>query len=400
MIQLGLSTKDVQEAFKTTGGFMALVNRELEKMGPVADTAAIRTGRLAAAAHDLKEAWGEYVNQNKFFIKVLQGTSETLTRLSDPELNFWEKLMWSGKKYEAWQAKGKPGKNTPGMSASALLDLMQLAGAGKGTGNVKPIVPAIKTLEDLDTELKQAQDDLAGFYETDTAGIQKQLKLIEDLKKKIEKLTTITAKAKLPGRVETPQFTGSVVEMSKNEGQQIADFIGLDLNKLMTSTLKPIENVTDELTLAQQAAKSFGEEIMQAGIQGEKGLLGFARTAALVAKKIIATYLAESVAAAIKSALIDVPFPFNIVAAGIAAGLAAAAFNSLVPNFANSGAAYGPTLALVGEAPGISRNNPEYIGTAAQLGKMGGGGKLTCRISRGDLLFMLNEGNVHNSNNF
>ena len=41
---------------------------------------------------------------------------------------------------------------------------------------------------------------------------------------------------------------------------------------------------------------------------------------------------------------------------------------------AEGGAISGPTLAMVGEAPNISRSNPEFIGTAAQLGldKLGG----------------------------
>lgn len=395
MIQLGLSTKNVQEAFKGTGGFMALVTKELEKMGPVADTASIRLGRTAAAVKNLKESWGEYINQNKLFTTILEGTAETLTRLSDPELNFWEKLMWSGKKYEAWQAKGKPGKNTPGMSADALLDLMQLAGKDKPLD--KPIIVAIKTLEDLDTELKQAQDDLASFYETDTAGIQKQLKLIDDLKKKIEALTTVKTKAKLPGRVETSQFEGSIVEMSKNKGEEMADFFGLDLNKLAEAPAQ-VTAVTDELTLAQQAAKAFGEEMMAAGIQGELSMKNFAQVAAQIAKKIIATYLAEAVAAQIK--IWAGTGPWGLALAAGAAAATVALFNSLVPNFADSGAAYGPTLAMVGEAPGISRSNPEYIGTAAQLGKMGMGNKLTARVSRGDLLFVLNEGKASNVDNY
>jgi hypothetical protein len=129
----------------------------------------------------------------------------------------------------------------------------------------------------------------------------------------------------------------------------------------------------------------------------------FGRTALDVAERVIAAYVAEAVAGAVKSALINVPFPFNIAAAGIAGGLAAAAINAAIPNFAAGGGVSGPTMAMVGEAPGISRSNPEYIGTAKQLSQMGIGGskgQLTARVSRGDLLFILNEGKSYNTRSY
>jgi hypothetical protein len=173
----------------------------------------------------------------------------------------------------------------------------------------------------------------------------------------------------------------------------------LDASALKETTIV-IPEIIQELTLAQQAAQMFGDEMMRAGIESKGSMLDFARTAVMVARKVIATYLAESVAAAVKSALISIPFPFNIAAAGAAGGLAAALFNSLIPNFAQGGAAYGPTLAVIGEAPGISRSNPEYIGTAKQLSQMGNGGRLVARVSRGDLLFILNEGHASAGRNY
>ena len=163
-----------------------------------------------------------------------------------------------------------------------------------------------------------------------------------------------------------------------------------------------IKQTSDALEAAKLSAASFGEQIMAAGIQGQGSMQAFGKTALMIAKKVIAAYVAEGVAAAVKSALIDVPFPFNIAAAGVAGGLAAAAINAAIPDFAAGGGVSGPTMALVGEAPGISRTNPEYIGTAKQLGQMGiGGGKrLEARVSRGDLLFILNEGEEYNTRNY
>lgn len=44
-----------------------------------------------------------------------------------------------------------------------------------------------------------------------------------------------------------------------------------------------------------------------------------------------------------------------------------------LPAFASGGAVFGPTLAIVGEGFGVSRSNPEFIGTASQLKNIVGG---------------------------
>ena len=174
------------------------------------------------------------------------------------------------------------------------------------------------------------------------------------------------------------------------------DFAKANVDELVEG----ITAISRSYSAAELAAASFGEQVMAAGIMGENSMKDFGKTALNIAKKVIAAYVAEGVAAAVKSALINVPFPFNIAAAGIAGGLAAAAINAAIPEFAMGGGVSGPTLAMVGEAPGISRSNPEYIGTAKQLGLGAGGGTLTTRISRSDLLFILNEGKSYNSNTF
>ena len=64
------------------------------------------------------------------------------------------------------------------------------------------------------------------------------------------------------------------------------------------------------------------------------------------------------------------PFVIPLIVATGAIQIAAIA----AQKFAEGGAISGPTLAMVGEAPNISRSNPEFMGTAAQLGldKIGG----------------------------
>jgi hypothetical protein len=44
-----------------------------------------------------------------------------------------------------------------------------------------------------------------------------------------------------------------------------------------------------------------------------------------------------------------------------------------IPAFASGGAVFGPTLAILGEGFGISRSNPEFVGTASQLKGIQGG---------------------------
>ena len=72
------------------------------------------------------------------------------------------------------------------------------------------------------------------------------------------------------------------------------------------------------------------------------------------ARDSIKASLAETVAKAIASVFKTVPYPFNFALAAAAGAGASALFDRLIPSFAEGGAAYGPTMAVVGEAPGIS----------------------------------------------
>ena len=102
-IQLGLSAKDVQEAFKTTGGMMNLVTGALEKMGPVADTAAIRLGQVATNVKNLKEAWGEFLNNSPAINAALKWINDELIIFADTDLNIWQKLNGSPNEYIEWK---------------------------------------------------------------------------------------------------------------------------------------------------------------------------------------------------------------------------------------------------------------------------------------------------------
>jgi TP901 family phage tail tape measure protein len=239
-------------------------------------------------------------------------------------------------------------------------------------------------------ELTESLGNLTIGHGEEAEAIKNEIAQLQAL---IDKTLNYKTIIKTPDVADTG-FTVGMELMQDTSAQKELD----DILKQVDEDLKTIK---PELTAAQQAAKSFGDELMQAGIQGSNSMKEFARVAVDVAEKVIATYVAEAVAGAVKSALVGVPFPFNIAAAGIAGGLAAAAINAAIPEFAAGGGVSGPTMAMIGEAPGISRSNPEYIGTAKQLSQMGIGGKaLSCRVSRGDLLFVLNESQASSGRNF
>jgi len=77
-----------------------------------------------------------------------------------------------------------------------------------------------------------------------------------------------------------------------------------------------------------------------------------AKAALNSARTIVKAEIAKGVASTVADALATIPFPFNIAAAGVAAGAASLLFDQLVPSFAEGGMVTGPTLAMVGDNPG------------------------------------------------
>jgi len=345
--------------------------------------------QLVNAFDDLKEVIGQAIVEGEGFQRMIkniktatEGTAEffsedLVTATGKPITGFKKLLTWFGLTQGSFKATEK-------VIQSYIYKQENLTEAVAGSTEV--VKPAVKTIADYKQEIK----DLEGELDTLTVGEWAHAGVIRnkiaDLREYISGITEVRDIYRATTEnLKMPQFSKKI--------------FGEDVKKDLIDMKYNVGTVTESLTYAQIAAQSFSDQMIQAGIDSKGSMLDFARTAVAVAKKVIATYIAEGVAAAVKSALVKVPFPFNVIAAGIAGGLAAAAFNRLIPNFAEGGAAYGPTLAMVGEAPGISRANPEYIGTARQLSQSLGG-RLTCRVSRNDLLFVLNEGQAASGRNY
>jgi hypothetical protein len=141
------------------------------------------------------------------------------------------------------------------------------------------------------------------------------------------------------------------------------------------NNLKDFSNMViksrEEMSLAEQTAKKFGQQMLVSTKTGVDSIQEYGKAVANTARDAISAYLAMTVAKSIESAVGT--GPLGLILAPIAAGAAATMFNSLVPEFAEGGAVTGPTLAMIGEGPGVNRSNPEYVGTADQISKMGGG---------------------------
>jgi tape measure domain-containing protein len=150
-------------------------------------------------------------------------------------------------------------------------------------------------------------------------------------------------------------------------------------------------------TLVQKATMQAGEAMMQYADQGGTSFREMAQAALGAAAKIVRSFIMQGVAAAAAKALASVPFPLNLALAAGAGAAAGTLFNRLIssigiPALAEGGAAYGPTLAMIGDNPGASID-PEVVAPLSKLQNMiggsGGGGRLVAEVSGESLLFVV-----------
>ena len=408
MDNLGISAVALQDEVKKVGDFGLaagnIIEREIGKMGDVVMTNAQRVDALKASWQNVK-------------IQLSEKLAPVFTKMLEFAVEFGTKMT---------EGLGNVGKGAVAV-ANYFIDLYNNSNAFRGVieairmawnttvGFIKLQVKSVvntfvgmgQVLKDVFTgnwdEIRKHADEAGQSIADDYKAYGQQTADDWDrmIKNMVEKPHIQYIEIKPKVQSGTPAIGGgnAPVEIPAKlaiDNITMPDFAKANVDELVEG----ITAISRSYSAAELAAASFGEQVMAAGIMGENSMKDFGKTALNIARKVIAAYVAEGVAAAVKSALINVPFPFNIAAAGIAGGLAAAAINAAIPEFAMGGGVAGPTLAMVGEAPGISRSNPEYIGTAKQLGLGSGGGTLKARVSRGDLLFILNEGKSYNSNNF
>lgn len=168
-IQLGLAAKDVQAAFKENHGIFKLVNTELEKMGKVSDTAGTRMQTLAANVHNMKEAWGEFINKSPAVIAVIKWISDELVIFADKDLSLWQKLNGSPNEYKEFRKnldeadKASRALMAKGLRPGDLGFLQTLHGKSQGTGTTVPeIKEGTKAIEDQAEALRKLKE--SGSY--------------------------------------------------------------------------------------------------------------------------------------------------------------------------------------------------------------------------------------------
>ncbi|WP_347839315.1 phage tail tape measure protein [uncultured Draconibacterium sp.] len=152
------------------------------------------------------------------------------------------------------------------------------------------------------------------------------------------------------------------------------------------------------LSQLEIAGLALGDSFMQMAKSGEVSLENLGSAIFSTVTDSIRAYIAEGVAGSVAKTLSFLPFPANVIMAGVAATAATALFNSVIPKFADGGIAYGPTVGMIGEYPG-ARSNPEVIAPLDKLkgmlaGSGGGRDRLvipTTRIRKGDIYISYKE---------
>lgn len=131
-----------------------------------------------------------------------------------------------------------------------------------------------------------------------------------------------------------------------------------------------LDSLGETMSEVKQLTKSAFMEVANSGAKSLKELV---KVVYITARQIIAAELAKGIASSVSSALQNVPFPLNLVAATVAGAGAAAIFNNVVPKLATGGLATAPTLAMVGDNPN-AHVDPEVIAPLSKLKTMIGGG--------------------------
>lgn len=220
------------------------------------------------------------------------------------------------------------------------------------------------TVTKVDTEVFEAKKKLAEQLRKDSIEANKQfissvgykpkddkpdLYANNDLGTISEQLDDVITKSReMPVIVE--RTTASVEQLGIVTGAQITIW----------------QQLGDNIKTAFENTMTFENMFMEMVNSNIKGIEEMGKAFYNMARQMLAAELAQTIGAAVRSALQGVPFPFNILAAAGAAAAAGTLFNTLVPQLAAGGIVSGPTQAIVGEYPG-ARSNPEVIAPLDKL---------------------------------
>jgi hypothetical protein len=159
LIELQISAADAKAMFSHSGlgGVLEYVNGQLEKMGDVADTSTIRFGKFSAAIGNLKQSWGDFLNNTELVKKSIEGISFALQNIADRGLL---NTLFEGKNSHLAVFK----KNQGGGYLDRLLEKSKWDVDRNGNAIIPPPNAIPKPVQDLSL-LKKAADEAAKALE-------------------------------------------------------------------------------------------------------------------------------------------------------------------------------------------------------------------------------------------
>ena len=259
----------------------------------------------------------------------------------------------------------------------------------KGIGLSKEQQQQLKDLNNILFELQRKQalakieaDELAKSMEN--LGVNS-----EDTGKKLKKTyETLSLTPQMPS-LDTP----SQPQFSLAEQFDVPETIFEKIDRLIGKTKEIGQWGTWSEEVWKQTMESMGHEL--AG--GAQSFEEYGKVVKGVLKDVIGGLISKGVTAAVTGAMEKTAMTGQVwaipVVAGLAAGLARTAFNSLIPEFAQGGLVTGPTVGLIGEGIGTTASNPEVIAPLDKLKQFIGGGSQNVIVEgviKGNDIFLSN----------
>ena len=195
-LQLGISVDEFHKKVQELGGdkrgaILALVNKGLEDMGKVADDTAQKIGALGTAWENFKKTIGNSVNKEGGVLNELRKYVTTgLNVMADPDYDLGQKLSYLLPGYGGLFSKSSQAEHDAKKDARLQKENFDYLTGSSYTKNplfnssTQP-TEVVKTLADLNVELKVEQDYLQTINSTDVVAISLQTQKINKMKEYI-----------------------------------------------------------------------------------------------------------------------------------------------------------------------------------------------------------------------
>lgn len=347
---LGISAAAVQEEMKLTGDFGAaaanIIERELGKSAEVVEDAKVQAEQLDAAWENFKVTLGRVFNE------ATSNLNPALKELTENVTNFLNALFGNPEAQALIDELNELEKKVEAAGDAYEATSGRMKKSGEGFFDAKTVITEIQIeLEKMGIKIERVDGkwkQLAGTSGTVSTVVESNDKLKDTLAAvsleletkyapSVDLVTTAMMRA-LTTTKGLSQETEALINQYAEEFPNASEAVIEKLEKV-NQVAEGVDNVFHGAinTLANLAAS------------GEKNLGKLVQAGASAARDQIAQEIAIGVAGAVKGALKNVPFPFNLAAAVTAGAAATSLFNSIIPKFANGVTNFGGGAALVGE---------------------------------------------------